>query len=71
MGLKKWKKYLTNPGFCGTMITERKKEVIQMKRFRIEHKFSGSLSVIIGRDFYDACRRCGKDPKFWKKIEEF
>ena len=42
-----------------------------MKRFRIEHKHNGQISVIIGRDFYDACRRCNKDPKFWKKIEEF
>ena len=42
-----------------------------MKRFRIEHKHSGTVTVVIGHDFYDACRRCGKDPKFWKKIEEF
>jgi hypothetical protein len=53
------------------MITVNKKEVLTMKRFRIEHKYSGTISVIIGRDFYDACRRCNKDPKFWKKIEEF
>ena len=39
-----------------------------MKRFKVEHKYSGSLRVIIGRDFYDACRRCGCDPKFWKKV---
>ena len=41
-----------------------------MKRFRIEHKYCGCISVIAGRDFYDACRRCNKDPKFWKIIEE-
>lgn len=41
-----------------------------MRRFRIEHKFSGSLSVIAGRDFRDALRRCGKDAKHWKLVEE-
>lgn len=42
-----------------------------MKRFRIEHKHCGNISVIIGYDFYDACRRCNKDPKIWKIIEIF
>lgn len=41
-----------------------------MRRFRIEHKFSGSLSVVAGRDFKDALRRCGKDSKYWKLVEE-
>lgn len=41
-----------------------------MKRFRVEHKHCGSIRVIAGYDFYDACRRCGCDPKFWKKNEE-
>lgn len=39
-----------------------------MKRFRVEHKYSGCQRVIIGKDFYDACRRCGCDPQFWKKL---
>ena len=42
-----------------------------MKRFRIEHKHSGTITVVAGHDFYDAMRRCGKDTKFWKMIEEF
>jgi hypothetical protein len=42
-----------------------------MKRFRIEHKYCGCITVIAGRDLKDAFRRCGKDPKFWKLIEEF
>lgn len=42
-----------------------------MKRFRVEHKHTGALRVIIGNDFYDACRRCGCDPQFWKRVEEF
>ena len=41
-----------------------------MRRFRIEHKFSGSLSVVAGRDFKDALRRCGNDAKVWKLVEE-
>lgn len=41
-----------------------------MRRFRIEHKFSGSLSVVAGRDFKDALKRCGKDSKYWKFVEE-
>lgn len=40
-----------------------------MKRFRVEHKHSGALRVIIGFDFYDALRRCGCDRKFWKLVE--
>lgn len=39
-----------------------------MKRFRVEHKYSGCQRVIAGKDFYDACRRCGCDPQFWKKV---
>ena len=42
-----------------------------MKRFRIEHKHTGCLTVVAGYDFYDAMRRCGKDKKFWKLVEEF
>lgn len=42
-----------------------------MKRFRIEHKHSGAISVVAGHDFHDAMRRCGKSTKFWKLIEEF
>ena len=42
-----------------------------MTRFRIEHKNCGNITVIIGNDFYDACRRCGKSPKMWKIIEKF
>lgn len=40
-----------------------------MKRFRIEHKHSGSLRVIAGRDFHDALRKCGCDGKFWRLVE--
>lgn len=40
-----------------------------MKIFRIEHKYSGCQRIIIGRDFYDACRRYSCDPQFWKKVE--
>lgn len=42
-----------------------------MKRFRIEHKYNGCISVIAERDLKDAFRRCRRDPKFWKLIEEF
>lgn len=41
-----------------------------MKRYIVEHKHCGARKPIVGRDFYDACRRCGCDPKFWKKVEE-
>lgn len=41
-----------------------------MRRFRIEHKYCGCISVVAGRDFKDALRRCGKDAKFWKFVEE-
>ena len=40
-----------------------------MKRFRVEHKHSGSLRVIIGYDFYDALRRCNCNGQFWKLVE--
>lgn len=40
-----------------------------MKRFRVAHKHSGTERVIAGRDFYDACRRCGCSTCFWKLIE--
>ena len=46
------------------------KEFSKMRRFRIEHKFTGSLSVIAGRDLKDAYKRCGKDSKYWKFVEE-
>lgn len=42
-----------------------------MKRFRLEHKHSGALTVVAGYDLYDACRRCGKDLKFWKLVKIF
>jgi hypothetical protein len=50
--------------------TTTRKEINKMKRFRIEHKHSGAITVIAGHDFYDAMRRCGKSTKFWKMIEE-
>lgn len=39
-----------------------------MIRFLVEHKHCGTQTVIIGRDYYDACRRCGRDPKIWKLV---
>jgi hypothetical protein len=41
-----------------------------MNRFRVAHKHSGCERVIAGHDFYDACRRCGCDPKFWKLLKK-
>jgi hypothetical protein len=62
---------LTNCQEYDIIISERKEEVKEMKRFRIEHKHSGTISVVAGHDFYDAMRRCGKSTKFWKLVEEF
>ena len=62
---------MTNNQQYGIINTERKREVKEMKRFRIEHKHSGAISVVAGHDFYDAMRRCGKSTKFWKLVEEF
>lgn len=39
-----------------------------MKRYRVVHKHAGTERVIAGRDYYDACRRCGRDPKIWKLV---
>ena len=39
-----------------------------MIRYLVEHKHCGTQTVIIGRDYYDACRRCGRDPKIWKLV---
>ena len=51
-------------------LQNKRKEINKMKRFRIEHKHSGAITVVAGHDFYDAMRRCGKSTKFWKMIEE-
>ena len=40
-----------------------------MKKFKVEHKYSGAIRTIEGNDFYHACRRCGCDPVFWKEVK--
>ena len=54
----------------GRPSAQLRKRDASMKRYIVEHKHCGSRKPIVGRDFYDACRRCGCDPKFWKKVEE-
>jgi hypothetical protein len=56
---------------CYNNYRKKEREENKMKRFRLEHKHSGALTVVAGYDLYDACRRCGKDLKFWKLVEIF
>lgn len=41
-----------------------------MTTFKVKHKYCNCISIIKGYDFYDACRKSNKDPKFWELIEE-
>lgn len=58
------------PMMWNVMKILKKKRLKKMKRYRVAHKHAGTERVIAGRDFYDACRRCGCSTHFWKLVEE-
>jgi hypothetical protein len=56
---------LTKCAVCGILITERKKEVIKMYKFLLEHRYCGMRKIVKGNNVWKALHDNGLDEKVW------
>ncbi len=58
-------KDLTNGKECVIINTERKKEVIEMLKFTVVHKYCGYTKTVEGHNVWEALRKNNLDPTVW------